>query len=410
MKPSLRSTDLPMSQRDRVLDLVERHGWNATAFQTLGSGYSYFFHGDDACVAYVDTGSAWVAAGAPIATPAAISSCASAFTRAARLSGKRSCFFATEERFRELAGGALRSLLIGEQPSWDPRRWPATLAQHRSLREQLRRARAKGVHVRRATAQELQVGPTRVGIMRVVERWLETRGMAPMEFLVRVDPFTFPNKRACFVAEQDGSVIGFAGVIPVPTRSGWFIENLVRDPDAPNGTSELLVDAVMRWLATTTSTWLTLGLTPLAGDVAGILRLARDQSAWLYDFKGLHAYKAKLRPNAWSPIYLSYPATQSEFLSIVDVLAAFARGGFLLFGIRSLLRAPSVILRARSSINVGTCLGAMKRCDTVSFGLSIGKRLRAWRDPHWSDSRHTTGLADAGRAQSVLVHGHGSRR
>lgn len=37
--------------RARVLSLIQRHGWNATAFQTLEAGYAYFFHGDDACVA-----------------------------------------------------------------------------------------------------------------------------------------------------------------------------------------------------------------------------------------------------------------------------------------------------------------------------------------------------------------------
>jgi len=37
--------------RERVLELVQRHGWNATAFQTLEQGYSYFFHGPEACVA-----------------------------------------------------------------------------------------------------------------------------------------------------------------------------------------------------------------------------------------------------------------------------------------------------------------------------------------------------------------------
>ena len=54
----------------RVSALVRRYGWNATSFQVLEPGYRYFFHGPDAAVAYVDTGRAWVAAGAPAATHA----------------------------------------------------------------------------------------------------------------------------------------------------------------------------------------------------------------------------------------------------------------------------------------------------------------------------------------------------
>jgi phosphatidylglycerol lysyltransferase len=62
--------------RQRALALLRRHGWNATSFQILEPGFLYWFddhHPGDgesaACVAYLDTGRAWVAAGAPIASP-----------------------------------------------------------------------------------------------------------------------------------------------------------------------------------------------------------------------------------------------------------------------------------------------------------------------------------------------------
>lgn len=342
----------PAEERRRVLELVSRHGWNATAFQTLESGYRYFFFGRDACVAYVDTGGAWVAAGAPIAKPEELERAVAAFVQAARAAGRRACFFATEQRLHASTGEALRSLIIGEQPSWDPRAWPAILARHRSLREQLRRSRKKGVTVRLLEPAELERGPTHEQLARIAERWLSSRAMAPMGFLVRLEPFAFPDRRRCFVAEVDGRVVAFAGVIPVPLRRGWFLEDLARDPSAPNGTSELLVDAVMRWAMLEGCTWLTLGLAPLAGDLPGWLRFVRHMSGALYDFEGLEAYKAKLRPSAWSPIFLSYPASQSLILAVIDALAAFTQGGFLRFGWRSLLRGPKVVLRALTALLV----------------------------------------------------------
>src|SRR5512143_3875427 len=165
--------------RERVLELVRRHGWNATAFQTLEPGYRYFFDGDDACVAYVDTGRAWVAAGAPIAAHQAIELVAARFLAAARAAGRRACFFAAEERLAGAANLRLRSVRIGEQPVWDPRGWGAVVAARRSLREQLRRARAKRVVVRRLEAAELAAGPTRDAMQRLADRWLATRQMAP---------------------------------------------------------------------------------------------------------------------------------------------------------------------------------------------------------------------------------------
>src|SRR4051812_43548180 len=114
--------------RARAFELIQRYGWNATAFQTLEAGYTYFFHGPDACVAYVDTGRAWVAAGAPIAPMAAVASTANAFRDAARAARKRCCMFATEQRFQELTSPSWHALAIGEQPVWDPREWPERLS------------------------------------------------------------------------------------------------------------------------------------------------------------------------------------------------------------------------------------------------------------------------------------------
>jgi len=328
---------------------VRRHGWNATSFQTLEQGYRYFFH-EHGCVAYVDTGRAWVVAGAPIAPLEAIAPILSAFLGEARRAGRRVCLFATEERLLDIAGDLLRSLRIGEQPVWDPRNWAGILQRRRSLREQLRRARARGVTVREVTAAELESGMTREGIARVSERWLSAHPMAPMEFLVRLELFSFTADRRCFVAEQGGRVVGVAGVVPVPMRSGWFIEDLVRDPTAPNGTAELLIDGVMRWAAARDCAWLTLGLAPLAGDVSPLLRAARSSGRLLYDFLGLHSHRAKLEPELWLPIFLSYPPSQSAWRSILDALVAFTRTGLWGFGWRTLTRGPIVVTRALAAL------------------------------------------------------------
>jgi phosphatidylglycerol lysyltransferase len=167
-----------------------------------------------------------------------------------------------------------------------------------------------------------------------------------MEFLVRLELFSFTGDRRCFVAERSGRVVGVAGVVPVPARAGWFIEDLLRDPAAPNGTAELLIDAVMRWAAAAGSSWLTLGLSPLAGDVSPLLRAARKSTGLLYDFEGVRSYKAKLSPEQWLPIYLSYPPTQGAVSSLRDALWAFTVTGFWHFGWRTLTRGPIVVVRA----------------------------------------------------------------
>jgi phosphatidylglycerol lysyltransferase len=80
--------------------------------------------------------------------------------------------------------------------------------------------------------------------------------------------------------------------------------------------------------------------------VAPWLRFARGLGAMLYDFRGVHAFKAKMSPTSWDAVYLAYPASANGTVAIVDALAAFARGSFARFGIETLLRGPALVVRA----------------------------------------------------------------
>jgi phosphatidylglycerol lysyltransferase len=331
--------------RLRVLEVLRRYGWNATSFQILEPGFSYWFSDPEACVAYVDTGRAWVAAGAPVAPEERLVDVARAFVGAAGAARRRAVFFATERRFAEAPG--FESVLVGEQPLWDPAEWSGTLEAVSSLREQLRRARAKGVVVTKLASPALsdESSAERRAIEALVERWSGSKPMPPMGFLVRVYPYSFPEERSLFVAKKDEKLVGFAGVVPVYARRGRFIEDLLRAPDAPNGTSELLVDAAMREAATDGVRYVTLGLAPLAGAVPFGLRLAGRWSSGLYDFAGLAAFKAKFRPREWAPIYLTYPEGRSMQWAVYDSLSAFSQRGLLRYGLDALLRGPTIVVR-----------------------------------------------------------------
>ena len=363
------------ADRPRVLELLRGHAWNATSFQVLEEGFRYAFdERAEACVAYVDTGRAWVVAGAPIAS--ARRDCGAVterFIARAGAAGKRVGFFAVEERFLRATG--LPRVRSGEQPTWDPRAWDATLAGAKSLREQLRRARAKGVVARAVAAEEI-ADPASHRMRRAVEaliaRWLGSRGMAPMGFLVDVQPFEHAEERRYVVAEQGGRVVAFLAAVPVYARRGWLLEDLLRDPTAPNGTAELLFDFAMRAFAAEGSRYATLGLAPLSG-ASGWLRTVREWTRALYDFEGVRAFKAKLRPHAWEPIYLAYAPGTSANAALFDALAAFARGSFARFGAETLLHGPAIVVRALAALLVPwTALLAVAPARWFPFAWSRG--------------------------------------
>ena len=331
--------------RERVLELLRRHGWNTTSFQVLEPDFSYWFDGDDACVAYVDTGGAWVVAGGPLAPEERLGEVAQRFTAAARAHGRRAAFFAVEQRLLDAL--PLEATPIGELPLWDPRQWSERHRGHRSLREQLRRARAKGVTVTRVD----DPGPVRGELERLIGRWLGSRSMPAMAFLVELHPFVFESERRYYVARVRGEVRGLLVAVPVYLRRGWFFEDVLRDPAAPNGTVEMLVDFAMRDVAGDGAEIVTLGLAPLAG-ASRAMRLVRRAMRGFYNFEGLRAFKAKFRPDAWEPIYLARPRGRTAIGALYDALSAFARGRPFRFAAAAVLRAPKIVLAALATLLV----------------------------------------------------------
>ena len=177
--------------------------------------------------------------------------------------------------------------------------------------------------------------------------WLATRPMEPMAFLVAVQPFHNPPEHVYVVAERHGRAVQFLSAVPVYERNGWLVEDVLRGPDAPNGTSEMMLDCLMRELvgdgpdgARAAGVWITPGLTPLAGDLPWWLRAARDVTAPLYDFDGLRRFRSRLAPSHWDPVWLVWDRGPAP-LVLVDVLRAFAGGGLWLFAWRSLIRHPN---------------------------------------------------------------------
>lgn len=318
---------------------VERFGRSATGFRARSPSLRWWSAGARGGVAYAEVGGSWIAAGDPLGAAADLPILAAEFVAAADAAGRRAVFFATE--LESAWSGAYRSVQIGEQPDWDPSLWPAKVAAHRSLREQLRRARAKGVQVRESTlvAERAEAAAGRGPLAALLARWIAVRPMATMGFIVRPEPFLDPSARRLLIAERGGVPVGFVSLVPAG-EEGWLVEHLVRPPDAPNGTAELLVHEAMLLAAAEGKRRVTLGLAPLSGNVAWWLRVARALSTPLFNFAGLAQFKRKMRPDAWRPIQLVHPKDDSTVRALLDALRAFAGGSLTRFVIETMRRSP----------------------------------------------------------------------
>lgn len=348
---------LPMPALERSRALVMRHGWNATAYQTLNPGLRFWFSArPEAVVAYVRHAGVRVVAGAPVCAAEALAEVAARFEAEARSAGERVCYFGADARLARLYRGARATphhatVVLGAQPVWDPQRWAALIARERSVRAQLRRARNKGVTVR---AWE---GEPELGALRgMVTAWLARKPLPSLHFLTEPDLLGRLDDRRLLVAWREDEPVGFLLASPVPARRGWLVEQLIRSEAAPNGTSECLIDAAMRALSAEGSRYLSLGLAPLSQRAAApdradplwlrlTLRLLRAHGQRFYNFGGLEYFKAKLKPERWDPIYAI--ATERAFSprTLYAIAAAFSGGSPALLVARALAGAARRELR-----------------------------------------------------------------
>jgi phosphatidylglycerol lysyltransferase len=334
----------------RARSLVLEHGWNATAYQILNRGITHWFsRAGDAVIGYVRRSGVRVAAGAPVCAPDRLREVVAEFAADARAAGDRVCYFGAGARLEHVirGDGPSGTVGLGAQPSWDPRRWEGIVARRASLRAQLNRARNKGVAVSSWSADRAQNSPE---LERLLAEWLERLGLPPLHFLIETDTIAFTRDRRILVASRGGSAVAYLVASPVPARRGWLIEQIVRGRAAPNGTSELLVDAAMRSLASEGAEYVTLGLAPLSRQsrwsdstvptwLKLTLRWVRAHGRRFYNFDGLDRFKTKFAPEEWEEIIAIDDCEPFSMRSLWAIAAAFGGGSPVALGARTAARA-----------------------------------------------------------------------
>jgi phosphatidylglycerol lysyltransferase len=132
--------------------------------------------------------------------------------------------------------------------------------------------------------------------------------------LVALDPFLHSEYKKYFTARVDGKLVGFLAASPIPARRGWYLEDVLREPGAPQGTATLLVVEALAKLKVEGATLATLGTSPLCTDgpvdvpiehrvVSRALDVASRKLSGFYNFEGLRRFKGKFVPSWWESEY-----------------------------------------------------------------------------------------------------------
>ena len=299
---------------ENVRKLVLDYGWNSTSFQIINPGISHWFSDKkDAVVGFVSAAKVRVVAGAPVCEKARLLEVAEEFENDSAQTREKVCYFCAEARLESIYEHSAKysKILLGAQPVWKPSEWAKIVSKHKSLRAQINRARNKNVKVSEWNIEKASNNPL---LRECLEKWLAAKGLPPLHFLVEPNTLNRLENRRVFVAEIENNVVGFILISLVSRRNGWLFEQFPHVPNSPNGTVELMIDFVMRVLASENFEYATLGLSPLSVRanikpfqnpfwLRILLAWLRKHGQRFYNFDGLDAFKAKLQPERWEPIF-----------------------------------------------------------------------------------------------------------
>ena len=332
---SLQSFDEKIADEALTRKLVLAYGWNSTSFQIINPGIKHWFaKANDAVVGFVSCKGFRVVAGAPVCEKLRLAEVAAEFETDAGSKGEKVCYFCAEARLESIYDDSKNhaKFLLGAQPIWKPNDWAQIISKHKSLRAQLNRARNKDVKVAEWSTTKAHNNPL---LRECLREWLAAKGLPPLHFLVEPNTLAQLENRRIFVAELANKVVGFVLLSPVPTRNGWLFEQFPHKPSAPNGTVELMIDAAMRVLADDGYEYATLGLSPLSSRaniapfenplrIRLLLAWMRKHGQRFYNFDGLDAFKAKLQPESWEPIFAVSNEPQISLKTLYAIASAFS--------------------------------------------------------------------------------------
>jgi phosphatidylglycerol lysyltransferase len=319
----------------RARELVLTYGWNSTSFQIVNPGISRWFSSrGDAVVGYASAAGVRVVAGAPVCSKERLGEVVKEFESDTAAAGEHVCYFCAERRLETTVNGSPShsKFLIGAQPVWEPDTWPDIIKTNKSLRAQLNRARNKGVSV---TEWPTEKATGDQQLSDCLHAWLGSKGLPPLHFMVEPETLKRLEHRRVFVAECGGNVVGFVTLSPIATRQGWLFEQFPHRPKAPNGTVELMIDYAMRALAEDGCQYATLGLSPLSRRaevppfdnpmwLRVFLAWLRKHGQRFYNFDGLDAFKTKLRPERWEPVFAVTNEPHVSFRTLYAIASAFS--------------------------------------------------------------------------------------
>ncbi len=318
--------------------LILRHGYNGMSFLTLYPGWEYFHPPEgEGFIAFERHNKTALVCGDPVCAEEDVPSLSESFRAYCAAERLTPAFVGTTNRFAESCHGAgWKTLKIGEEPLFDLEHYAPRGYSAKKMRSDAKRAARDGLKIEVVPAGTLPSAPVSREILEVQRAWQTTRKISPLSFTLRLAPLAFAEHKLLIIARLNGRIEGFVSGIPVPARNGYYLEAMIRRPDAKGGTSESLFLAAIDECRARGIGMVATGLAPLRNArsqpdghrlIGHLLQLMFLRLNFFYKFRPLEHFKAKFAPTEWEESFIVYRPRRLARVGVA-VLGAFTPGRF----------------------------------------------------------------------------------
>ena len=299
--------------RARAEALLTRFGRNPFSFcLRYDAPWQYVFaEGVEGAVAYLERNGVGVVWADPLAADGAAGAVLDEAAAVLRRRKLRVCVLLVgAETAKHALERGYSVLKIGEQPFFSLSEWrPPRGDPGKHLRWCLNKAQRAGVSVHAYEPADEEAARD------AAVAWEAGLARPAASSFLRASPLTHASEKRLFVARCDGRVEALLACTPVPAESGWFLEDLLRRPDAPMGATEALVVEALRVFAAEGAERAWMDVAPLRGSdeqldgrARVLFRAAAPAISFFdsrYHFRALTTYLVKFQPTGWTPYYVA---------------------------------------------------------------------------------------------------------
>jgi lysylphosphatidylglycerol synthetase-like protein (DUF2156 family) len=314
-----------------IAGLMQRFGGPVAHVLGDPSVARFSMPGIEGVIAYRPSLRCRVAIGDPVCAPADRDRLAEHFRFANAGQGCSTVYAAAGEAFAAACvARGYAAVEFGQEQIFDPRRDPTLGSTGRELRKKVHRAERDGVTVhepRERESAELSERMREVG-----QAWLAARH-GPQAFITPLHRFERTRGRRFFYAVHAGRMVGVLSLVRMDQYDGWVFEHLLPRPDAPIGTSELLVTTALHVLGAEGSAHATFGpaalshlgrMSHVGAGSSFVGRLVFDSAGRLFHIESQLRFREKFQVARREGSFLLFHPARIGLFEALGLLRAFS--------------------------------------------------------------------------------------